>query len=409
MERNVYFCEYYDKRIYSLCKIGIGMKKLLIMLALASVSVAGMAQDNESEVPQMKHSVATNSFWSNWFLQANLAGSAFYSNEEMESGFSKSPFKGFRNNLGFSVAIGKWFTPGIGLRTKFQGIWGRTVVSEDKDLNANKYWVLNEQVLFNLSNMIFGYNPTRVWNFVPYMGAGFGRNMSYNSYDMNFGLGILNTFRLSRKVAINLDLSWYCFEPGFDGVPAMMPNVDGFVKKRDNMVNVEVGLTYNLGKATWEKTPDVDALKALSQGQIDALNAQLADAQSENDRLKDMLSKQRPVQETKVVKEVVAAPVSVFFNIGKSKIASKKDLQNVKDLAEVAKANNSKIVVTGYADSQTGSASWNKTLSQKRAETVADELVNMGISRDNIEIVAAGGVDTLSPVSYNRRATVAIK
>lgn len=409
MERNVYFCEYYDKRIYSLCKIGIGMKKLLIMLALASVSVAGMAQDNESEVPQMKHSVATNSFWSNWFLQANLAGSAFYSNEEMESGFSKSPFKGFRNNLGFSVAIGKWFTPGIGLRTKFQGIWGRTVVSEDKDLNANKYWVLNEQVLFNLSNMIFGYNPTRVWNFVPYMGAGFGRNMSYNSYDMNFGLGILNTFRLSRKVAINLDLSWYCFEPGFDGVPAMMPNVDGFVKKRDNMVNVEVGLTYNLGKATWEKTPDVDALKALSQGQIDALNAQLADAQSENDRLKDMLSKQKPVQDTKVVKEVVAAPVSVFFNIGKSKIASKKDLQNVKDLAEVAKANNSKIVVTGYADSQTGSASWNKTLSQKRAETVADELVNMGISRDNIEIVAAGGVDTLSPVSYNRRATVAIK
>ena len=409
MERNVYFCEYYDKRIYSLCKIGIGMKKLLIMLALASVSVAGMAQDNESEVPQMKHSVATNSFWSNWFLQANLAGSAFYSNEEMESGFSKSPFKGFRNNLGFSVAIGKWFTPGIGLRTKFQGIGGRTVVSEDKDLNANKYWVLNEQVLFNLSNMIFGYNPTRVWNFVPYMGAGFGRNMSYNSYDMNFGLGILNTFRLSRKVAINLDLSWYCFEPGFDGVPAMMPNVDGFVKKRDNMVNVEVGLTYNLGKATWEKTPDVDALKALSQGQIDALNAQLADAQSENDRLKDMLSKQKSVQETKVVKEVVAAPVSVFFNIGKSKIASKKDLQNVKDLAEVAKANNSKIVVTGYADSQTGSASWNKTLSQKRAETVADELVNMGISRDNIEIVAAGGVDTLSPVSYNRRATVAIK
>lgn len=384
------------------------MKKLLIMLAFAGVSVAGMAQENESAAPELKHSVATNSFWSNWFVQANLAGSAFYSNQEMGYGFSKSPFKGFRNNLGFSVAIGKWFTPGIGLRTKFQGIWGRTVVSEDKDLNASKYWVLNEQVLFNLSNMIFGYNPTRVWNFVPYMGAGFGRNMSYNSYDMNFGFGLLNTFRLSRKVAVNLDLSWYCFEPGFDGVPALRPDVDGFVKKRDNVVNVEVGLTYNLGKATWNKTPDVEALKALSQGQIDALNAQLADAQSENDRLKDMLSKQKPA-ETKVVKEVVAAPVSVFFNIGKSKIASKKDLQNVKDLAEVAKANNSKIVVTGYADSQTGSASWNKTLSQRRAETVADELVDMGISRDNIEIVAAGGVDTLSPVSYNRRATVAIK
>ena len=174
------------------------------------------------------------------------------------------------------------------------------------------------------------------------------------------------------------------------------------------MLNVEVGLTYNLGKAMWDKTPDVEAIKALSQGQIDALNAQLADAQSENAKLKDMLANQKP-SETKVVKEVVAAPVSVFFNIGKSKIASKKDLQNVKDLVEVAKANNSKIVVTGYADSKTGSSSWNQKLSQKRAETVADELVKMGVSRDNIEVVAAGGVNTLSPVSYNRRATVAIK
>jgi len=33
----------------------------------------------------------------------------------------------------------------------------------------------------------------------------------------------------------------------------------------------------------------------------------------------------------------------------------------------------------------------------------------MGVSRDNIEVVAAGGVNDLSPISYNRRATVAIK
>lgn len=378
------------------------------MLAFASVSVAGMAQDNESAVPEMKYSVATNSFWSNWFVQANIAGSAFYSNEEMGYGFSKSPFEGFRNNLGFSVAIGKWFTPGLGLRTKFNGIWGRTVGSEDKDLNANKYWVLNEQVLFNLSNMLCGYNENRVWNFIPYAGAGVGRNMSYNRYGMNLNVGILNTFRLSRKVAVNLDLSWYCFEPDFDGVGVDGPKATGWPKTRDNMVNVELGLTYNLGKAKWDKTPDVDAIKALSQGQIDALNAQLADAQSENAKLKNMLANQKPT-EAKTVKEVVAAPVSVFFNIGKSKIASRKDLQNVKDLVEVAKANNSKIVVTGYADSKTGSANWNKQLSQKRAETVADELVKMGVSRDNIEVVAAGGVNTLSPVSYNRRATVTIK
>jgi outer membrane protein OmpA-like peptidoglycan-associated protein len=81
----------------------------------------------------------------------------------------------------------------------------------------------------------------------------------------------------------------------------------------------------------------------------------------------------------------------------------------VKELAQVAKDQNAKIVVTGYADSKTGSAAYNQKLSQKRAETVANELVKMGVSRDNIEVVAKGGVADLTPVSYNRRATVAIK
>ena len=192
-----------------------------------------------------------------------------------------------------------------------------------------------------------------------------------------------------------------------------MSNRTGISKIKDKDLNfsVEVGLTYNLGKAKWNKVPDVEALKALSQGQIDALNAQLADAQSENNRLKDMVANQPKATKevVKTVKEVVAAPVSVFFNIGKSKVASKKDLQNVKELAEIAKSNNSKLVVTGYADSKTGSVKFNQALSQKRAETVVNVLVKYGVSRDNIEVVAAGGVNTLSPISYNRRATVAVK
>lgn len=384
------------------------MKKFLMVLAFAGVSAASMAQ---MEVPVEKYSVATNSFWSNWFLQANVAGSAFYGDQEaaFATSLSKSPFKSWRNNLGFSVAIGKWFTPGLGLRTKFNGVWGRTILGEDKSDNASKYWTLNEQVLFNLSNMLCGYSDTRVWNFVPYIGAGVGRNMSYNTYAMDINAGILNMFRLSRKVAINLDVNYGIYEPNFDGAVASFGD-NLSLKHRDRVLNVEVGLTYNLGKATFKKVPDVEALKAMSQSQIDALNAQLADAQSENGKLKNMLANQKPTTvTTQTVKEVVAAPVSVFFNIGKSKIASKKDLQNVKDLARVAKDNNAKVVVTGYADSKTGSASFNQQLSQKRAEAVAKELVNMGISRENIETVAAGGVNTLSPISYNRRATVSLK
>lgn len=387
------------------------MKKLLMVLAFAGVSVAGMAQDNEA-VPEMKYSVATNSFWSNWFIQANLVGSAFYggqeNNEDIKAmDLSKSPLKGFRNNLGFSVALGKWFTPSIGLRTKVNAAWGRTVVGDDKEVNANKYWTLNEQVLFNFSNMFCGYNEARVWNLIPYIGAGVGRSMSYNRYAMGLNAGLLNTFRVSKHLAVNLDLSYGAYESQFDGCGNTTEDFNK-LSNTDRIFNVEVGLTYNLGKAKWSKTPDVEALRALSQGQIDALNAQLADAQSENSKLRDMVASQKETS-SQTVKEMASAPVSVFFNIGKSRIASKKDLQNVKDLVAVAKENNSKITVTGYADSKTGSADFNQKLSQKRADVVANALVNMGVSRDNIEVVAEGGVNTLSPISYNRRATVVIK
>ena len=258
------------------------MKKLIMALALASVSVAGMAQDNQTAEPTEKYSVATNSFWSNWFVQANVVGTAFYSNQENGHELAKSPFKDFRNNLGFSVAIGKWFTPGLGLRTKFNGIWGRTVMTTDKKENASKYWNINEEVLFNLSNMLCGYSSTRVWNFIPYAGAGISRNMSYDRYGMDLTAGILNTFRLSDRVALNLDVNYVMGTEDMDGVVEGATKQNRGFKNKDNMFNVELGITYNLGKTRWNKTPDVEAIKALSQGQIDALNAQVADAQAEN-------------------------------------------------------------------------------------------------------------------------------
>ncbi len=374
-----------------------------MVLALASVSVAGMAQETTE-----KYSVATNSFWSNWFIQANVAYEAFYSNQEKGLGYSKSPFKGFRSNVSPSIAIGKWFTPGLGLRTKATGIWGRSVSTEDKSLNAMKFMNIQEQAMFNLSNLFCGYSDTRVWNFIPYAGVGFLRNFDDNVNAHAASIGVLNTWKLSRKWAVNLDLSFNISDDDIEGIDAPHNVYGTSVAKTDRYFTAEIGLTYNLGKATWNKVPDVDAINALHQSQLDALNAQLADANAENDRLNNLIKNHKcPEAKTVTVKEVATAPVSVFFNIGKSKIASRKDLQNVKALTETNK--DGKFVVTGYADSKTGSASFNQKLSQKRAETVANELVKMGVSRDNIEIVAAGGVDSLTPISYNRRATVEIK
>ncbi len=381
------------------------MKKLLIVLAFAGLSMTSMAQDD----PTLKYSVATNSFWSNWFIQVGADWNAYYSSQEHGAGNAKSPLKSFRSNPGASVAIGKWFTPGLGLRTKVQGIWGQTVYNKDHN-PANRYWIANEQALFNLSNMLYGYNPNRVWNFVPFVGAGVGRSMTNNIYAMNLSCGILNTFRLSKKMAVNVELGWNRSENDLDGDARHMEPANSWEDK-DNNLYAEIGLTFNLGKATWDKVPDVEAIKALSQSQIDALNAQLTDANNEITRLNNMLRNQKPVEkpQAQVVKEFVAAPVSVFFNINKSKIASRKDLVNLESMAKFAKENNAGLLVTGYADSKTGSAAYNQKLSESRAATVADQLVKFGVSRDKVETVGKGGVNDLSPVSYNRRAVVTVK
>jgi outer membrane protein OmpA-like peptidoglycan-associated protein len=386
------------------------MKKILLILATFALSTSVMAQ---AEVSGEKHSVATNSFWANWFVQANVVGSSFWSSQEQQAVKFSKLTKDYRTNLGFSIALGKWFTPGLGLRTKFNGIWGRSVISEDKSLNASKYWTLQEQALFSLSNMLMGYNERRVWNFIPYVGGGIGRNMSYNCYALGFSVGLLNMFRLSPKVALNLDINYGSYEASFDGFGAGADSKFS-LKGRDRAINLEVGLTYRLGKATWKSTPDIDAMQALTQSEIDALNAQLADIMAENERLSEELAnagqQAAPVpQEPILVTQMVSAPVSVFFNLNQAAIASQRDLQNVAELVAVAKQQGAKLLVKGYADSQTGSAERNRQLSEQRAEAVVAELLKMGVSRDQIETEAVGGVDTLTPMPNNRRATVEIK
>ena len=73
--------------------------------------------------------------------------------------------------------------------------------------------------------------------------------------------------------------------------------------------------------------------------------------------------------------EMFESAQSVFFAINSSKIDSKKEILNLKALAAAAKETGVKLTVTGYADSATGSATYNQTLSEARAKAVAAKLV----------------------------------
>lgn len=387
------------------------MRKFVIGAALLGMSMTAFAQQAD---PTLKYSVATNSFWSNWFIQVGGDYNIWYSNQEhgrhLDNGGDFDFLSKQRRSFGGSVAIGKWFTPGIGLRTKLQGFNSKKIGAVG--VTSQHFWSLNEQIMFNLSNLFMGYNPERVWNISPFIGGGMARNMSANRYVMQLSAGINSSWRLCRNLDLYAEAGWNRMEDNFDGNEmAQLSNTHhgrGWEDK-DNHLYAEIGLTFKLGKATWNKTPDVDAIKALSQSQIDALNSQLNDLNAENGKLrKELAEKPKTTVLTKSLKEFVATPISVFFNIGKIDVALLKDLVNVRALAKYAIENNSHILVTGYADSSTGTPAINQRLSEQRANTIVEELVKMGVNRSNIRTAAGGGVKMLEYPDYDRRATVQI-
>lgn len=385
------------------------MKKILMgLMLLGATSV--VAQETTSEiVPVDKYSVATNRFWSNWFITAGGDYVASYTNQERGLNLASSPFNGFRRSWNGDITLGKWFTPVIGVRAKTQMMQLKCVDGRE---NPNYDMVnFNVQGLLNLRNLFAGYQPGRVWNISVYAGTGFYRNLDEKNTAYMYTAGMLNTFNLTKRLFINLDIYGNVAVNDLDLSPVRPTAASkGFLGDKDRQLGVSLGVGINLGKVGWSKTPDLEAINAMHKAQTEALNASLAEQQRENDKLKDLLAKRQETTTTTVqeIKTVVSTPVSVFFNLNSSRIASKKDLVNVEALVEQVKANNGKVEVLGYADSKTGSADYNKKLSERRAETVAKELKKMGLKDEQIIIKPMGGVADLEPASYNRRVLVKV-
>lgn len=372
----------------------------MMMLALVGLTNITFAQD--ANYPTMKHRYVTNRFGANWFVNAGGDLNLFSSSQEGCFSLNSDHM-----NAGFDLSVGKWATPGFGMRLKMDGIHYNQV--NDGSKHDKLAYTLQLQPMFNLVNLIGGYQP-RVYELSLYGGVGMTHNTDDKVVGMVAGAGLFNQFNVTKRFHINLDLFANVGESGVDGNAMHAADKTRMFRTHDWRFGASLGVGVNLGKVGWKPAPDIDAVMALTQSQIDALNASLAETEAENARLKALVaSHQCPAAERVTLTDYATASASVFFNVNKTKIANKKDLVSVRELVLLAKDKGAKLVVTGYADSKTGSAARNQALSEGRAEAVVKQLVKMGFDRSNIEVVAKGGVDDLNPYNYNRRATVTIK
>ena len=389
------------------------MKKILMLLALAGLTSAAWAQNSTSEVVeyeviqvQDKYQVITNPFWSNWFFSIGGGAEATFGDNDSAGSFGK------RISPTLNVSVGKWFTPGLGLRLQYSGLQARgftydagadyvkgTQLKDGYYKQRFDYMNLHGDVMFNLNALFGGYNQHRVYEIIPYVGAGFTHNYSKPHREaLSVNAGIINKFRISNAIDINLELSAKGVEDKFDGEVGGDHGYDG-------VLSATVGLTYRFPARGFRRPMP----QLISQIELAAMQDKLAAMGAQNAQLKNALiqAQNQPVAEVTETEVIVPdpdiAPRTVFFTIGSAEL-SPREIMNLSYLAEQMKQfPNATYTVNGYADSATGTPAFNKELSLKRAQAVKDALVkNYGIAADRLNIEAGGGVDKFGQPILNR-------
>ena len=321
--------------------------------------------------------------------------------------------------LATDVTLGKWFSPTIGVRAGWHGI---NVTSKSGELNKSPYHYLHGDLLWNISNAIGGYKETRIWNFIPYVGGGLTliKHHDLKVYDQEFagGVGLLNSIRLGERVNLNLDL-------GVILSRAQAYDMNGFIGRYIGLPSATLGLQFNLGRTGFDRLSSVMPVIVplpFTEGQYNALKDKVAALERENAQLKnkiaDLENQLAPFKNLvdgqtylfqngrfTAVEAKVASPATVYFDLGSAKI-SDREKAHLEFFANSVVDNATKLLLTGSADKQTGTARGNQKLSEKRVDAVKALLEKLGANGNNIETVANGDTKNVFDTPAKNRCVV---
>ena len=367
------------------------MKAKLILLSLAMVGFAMSAS------AQTKEKYTSNGA-DNIFISATGGISTTYS--------GKSEGKWGKIAPHFTVSVGKWFTPVIGIRGQV-GFWRTNFYTMHNPSNAGKIanyknmFVTRLDGLYNISNAIWGYDPDRLFTLSVFAGPGLTFAKTSKGFDIytaqadgsvvqtrgtnkqklrphiNGSVGLLGKFNVSPVLDIDLE--------------ARAEVADSYLGYANTSTAIGAlyfgaGVTYTFGGKKFVPVNQKVDTSALTD-EINRLRNELAAALNKPAEI-------RTVTETKTITETKFNKTPIFFKIGSSKLDNYAKA-TVKLVAEGIKASGGTFKVQAYADKATGSASFNQKLTDARAKAVYDALVAEGVPESQLEIVSNGGVDNL--------------
>lgn len=372
------------------------MNKSIALLGLAMLPFVGNAQETGANEGK-RGPYETNRFKDNWFIGVDGGVQTYFAGSFKEGSFGK------RLGATLNLSVGKWITPNVGVRMQAGYGWingfgyaHETHLVGQPDATGLYKKEFNSitghaDVMYNLISAIRGYKENRVYELIPYFGAGIANSGSGNNEFM-LNAGFINKFRLSSAWDLNVELKTAVLSSNF--------NQGTSYNKVSDLSGVTVGFTYKFKKRGFKRvercdyTPYNQRISSL-ESDVEAANNQIA-------TLKDALAKEQARKCPEV--EQVASECPVFFRINSSRLTEKDNL-NLKLYAEAIKAApGEKFAVTGYADKQTGSFGYNEKLALKRAEAVRTVLVEKyGVNADQL-VVSAGDLNNapFEKSIYNR-------
>lgn len=407
------------------------MKKAFITMCAVLIASVSMAAGRVDSVRYM-----TTKAWQNWFISANGSMNWWQGSDKHPNGdYNKIHWD--RMAMGGSFSLGKWINHKAGLRLSYDVnglnsyIKGRhpnlesiQFLYEDNprpDENDHyethsMYHNLHADFMFSLIDFFQGYyNPERLWTPVVYAGMGvacvsehfFATESLINDEARNFEystqIGLLNRFRVNDYLDLNLDLNWSTQEWHIDSwhyESGWVDNQAPSPRKMDFNYSVDLGLTYYIGGRIYELPSNYEReMKEMSE-RIKKLEDELA-----------AVPAPVPVPADTVVIyqdniEAISYPFSIFFNLDSYQLMSKRDLVNLREIANVAKANGYKLRLRGSCDSATATAEYNQKLSENRCRKIMLELLDMGFPEENIILEPVGGVKELDPTEFDRRVLI---
>lgn len=403
------------------------MKRIKFMLAaflMAAMSLGAIAQEDGNRDANgyvVRGPYLTNGGGSNWFAGVGVGvNTSFGKGIDIFGEFA--PMK----NLGADVFVGKWFTPTIGLRAGYKGVFNNFAYNEEQ-YYSNPYGngeqvrmgYAHGDVMWNISDALSGYKETRFWDIIPYAGAGYlGINNGSTNNKFAGHVGLYNEFRINKTLNAFLDMSLIATENpvglknAVDGSP-VVTNETPVYQRPLYIPTASIGVTVNLSKKkNFDRFKSVGVYKAdydKVYNENGELYKRVGALEKENSDLKDKLidcqSKQPVTKEVIVEKtRVLTGSNIITFPIG-SCVLSPTEAAKVDAFAKSID-NDTLVLVLGSADSKTGTEKRNYALAKNRANVVKNALVKAGLPEDHITVDSK--LDATDNVRTSRSAVLTL-